>query len=137
MKSAIMDIESNYKTGGTFSKNKVDSIISAAWYNEEEIGVFQNKFDESPFFIRDVEELSYATEVGAETDFGSHRFGVSANTRGYGYEIDGDDLSAYADYTGFEGRGHFEGKYAESEIKDRVGYGSVEPKFPEFITSSI
>src|SRR5699024_6860707 len=65
---------------------------------------------------------SYTTEVGAETDFGTHRAGISTNKRTYGHELDGDDFSAYADYTGFEGRGSFEGKYMESNALFQAGH---------------
>lgn len=120
LKTAITDIDNNFKTDGGFSDEKVNEIKNNDWYSDEKTDEFDKMYQESPFETGQHEESSYTDEVGLVTDLGTNTYSVSANKRGYDYTQDGDVFSGSAYYTGLEARGDFKLKYAQSSAAAKV-----------------
>lgn len=126
LKSAINEVEDQFKTDRGFSKEKVTEVESSSWYTDESFEVVTELNKNSPYVADTFSDAHSANEVGVVSDVGTNIARTYVNRRGYNIEVDRDAVHYNGYVSGFEARNDFKSKYAESESYVKLMYAEID-----------
>jgi len=123
LKSAINEVEDQFKTDRGFSKEKVTEVENFSWYTQEKNDVFTDLYQSSPFVAEEVKETAVTQEAGFVTDVGTNLSGVYVADRGYSLNGDMGHFNATGNFSGLELRSEFTGDHINSTTSAKALHG--------------